>query len=124
MMKLHCDQFKRSFDLNRDIGYSFKSHRKMQEVAWSDRSRKRKLDYCYDRDEHREKLVKKLFQSKNKNDMLKNMTRTNYKQVLRDEYRGNLQLSDTVGRYQKELRNMDLSTYQPRMQRGKFYQDT
>ena len=89
----------------------------MQEVAWSDRSRKRKLDYCYDRDEHREKLVKKLFQSKNKNDMLKNMTRTNYKQVLRDEYRGNLQLSDTVGRYQKELRNMDLSTYQPRMQR-------
>ena len=96
---------------------SFKDHRKIQEVAWSKRSRKRKLNYCFDQDERKEKMNEKLFQSKNKNDMLKNMTKTSYKQILRDEYRGNLELSASVDRYQKELRSLDLSTYELRMKR-------
>ena len=140
LMKLHCEQFERSFDATRNTGYgkvlksflsfklevqqftqstvySFKYDREIQEVAWSKSSRKRKLNYCEDQDGHREKLYKKLFQSKNTNDMLKNMTKTSYNKILRDEYRGKLELSASVDKYQKELRNLNLSTVDTRMQR-------
>ena len=49
--------------------------------------------------------------------MLKNMTKTSYNKILRDEYRGKLELSASVDKYQKELRNLNLSTVDTRMQR-------